>query len=203
MRNPIMIGERVYLRPFETADADILADISATERDTFMYRGRAPFSPLAYERDIGEGYKGEYPPFIVFVVCLRVDDRCIGLVGAVDIDYIHRTAETFSELGPAEFRGQGYGTDAKHLLLEYCFDRLHLHALRSSVFEANTRSVAALMKQGYREAGRLKWTDVKGGRYHDELLFDVLRNEWRAARDAWREQRAASSRRQAAGNTDE
>lgn len=182
MRNPMMIGERVYLRPFETADAETLAAIAATETDTFMYRGRKPFSPLAYERDTGEAYKGEYPPWIAFVVALRADDRCIGQIGVSDIDYLHRTAETFSALGPAEFRNRGYGTEAKHLLLEYCFDRLHLHALRSSVFEANTRSAAALLKQGYREAGRLKWADVKGGRYQDDLLFDLLRDEWLAAR---------------------
>ncbi len=185
MYNAMMIGERVYLRPFETADAETLAQIAATETDTFMYRGRKPFSPLAYEHDIGEAYKGDYPPWIAFIVALRSDDRCIGLVGADGIDYLHGTAETYSALGPAEFRSQGYGTEAKRLLLEYCFDHLHLHVLRSSVFEANTRSVAALLKQGYREAGRLKWADVKGGRYHDNLLFDITRDEWRAAHDAW------------------
>ncbi len=189
MRNAMMVGERVYLRSFETADAEILAEITATETDTFMYRGRAPFSPLAYERDIGEAYKGEQPPFVAFIVALRADDRSIGMVGAVSIDYLNQTAETFSELGPAAFRNQGYGTEAKHLLLEYCFDRLHLHVLRSSVFEANARSAAALMKQGYREAGRLKWMDVKGGRYRDDLLFDIMRDEWRAAYDTWRAQR--------------
>lgn len=192
MRNPIMVGARVYLRPFETADAETLAEIAATETDTFMYRGRKPFSPLAYAHDIGEAYKGEYPPWIAFTVALRADDRCIGQVGAFPIDYIHRTAETYSALGPAAIRNQGYGTEAKHLLLEYCFDRLHLHVLRSSVFEANTRSVAALMKQGYRAAGRLKWVDVKGGRYQDELLFDLLRDEWLTGRDTWRASRDAA-----------
>lgn len=190
MRNPIMTGERVYLRPFETADAETLAQISATETETFMYRGRKPFSPLAYERDTAEAYKGDYLPWIAFVVALRADDRCIGMVGVYPIDYVNRTAETFSQVGPAEFRNQGYGTEAKHLLLEYCFDRLHLHVLRSSVFEANTRSAAALLKQGYREAGRLKWAEVKGGIYQDDLLFDLLRDEWLSARDAWRAKRA-------------
>jgi RimJ/RimL family protein N-acetyltransferase len=69
-------------------------------------------------------------------------------------------------------------------MLAFCFDHLQLHVLRSSVFEDNTRSVAALMKQGYREAGRLTWADVKGGRYHDMLLFDLLRDEWLAAQKA-------------------
>lgn len=183
MHNPIMVGERLYLRPVEVADAEMLAAITATETENFMYRGRMPYSPLAFAHGIGEGYKQVPPSSVAFAVCLRGDDRGIGMVGIDGIDYVNGTGETFTDLGPAEMRGKGYGTEAKHLLLEYAFDRLHLHALRSVVMEPNTRSVAALMKQGYRPAGRLKWVDVKGGRYHDALLFDLLRREWLAARE--------------------
>jgi len=186
MRNAIIVGERIYLRPVDGADAETLAAISASETENFMYRGRMPFSPLAFARGIEEGYKQVPPPSVAFAVCMRDDDRCIGMVGIDGIDYVNRTGETFTDLGPAEVRNRGYGTEAKHLLLEYAFDRLHLHAVLSAVMEPNTRSVAALMKQGYRLAGRLKWADVKGGRYHDVLLYDLLRDEWLAAHTAWR-----------------
>jgi RimJ/RimL family protein N-acetyltransferase len=184
MHNPIIAGERVYLRAVEAADAETLAQISALETDTFMYRGRKPFSPLAYAHAISREYTQEPPSAITLAVCLREDDRCIGGLGVDSVNYVNRTGETYTQLGPAEIRNKGYGTEAKHLLLEYCFNRLHFHVLRSVVFEHNTRSVAALMKQGYRPAGRLKWVDVKGGRYHDALLFDVLRDEWLAARSS-------------------
>ncbi len=193
MRNAIMIGERVYLRPLEATDAETLARITATEADTFMYRGRAPYSPLTFAHWIANLHKQQPPRAIELAVCLTADDRCIGKVGLGEIDYVNRTAETSSDIGPAEFRGQGYGTEAKHLLLEYAFDRLHLHVLWSFVLEPNTRSMAALGKQGYKPAGRLKWVDVQHGVYHDALLFDVLREEWLAARAAWRASRAAAS----------
>lgn len=202
MRNPIMVGERVYLRPLEVADAETLAAITAAETEHFMYRGRMPYSPLAFAHGIRAGYTQVPPSSIAFAVCLRDDDRCIGGVGIESVDYVNRTGETFTDLGPADMRSRGYGTEAKHLLLEYAFDRLHLHVLRSVVMEPNTRSVAALMKQGYREAGRRQWVDVKGGRYHDALYFDILRDEWLAARDAWRGRRAAGSRQRAAGEAD-
>lgn len=186
-----MVGERVYLRAVERADAAALAGFDAAEAETFMYRGRAPVSPLAYAHMV-EGFSKPGPPrWIEFAVCLCADDRLIGNMGVEEIDYVHRTAETGSRIGVSEYRGQGYGTEAKHLLLEYCFDRLHLHALRSAVFAANTRFVAALMKQGYRPAGRLQWADIKDGVYRDPLMFDVTRDEWLAARDAWRAQRVA------------
>ncbi|MFZ0217407.1 MAG: GNAT family protein [Candidatus Dormiibacterota bacterium] len=134
----------------------------------------------------------ERPPgSIAFAVCMRGDDRFLGVVGVDGLDWVHRTGETFSFLGPADVRGRGYGTEAKHLLLEYCFDRLDLLVLCSEVAEPNTRSAAALSKQGYRRAGVRKWADVTGGRYIDDLLFDLTRRDWLAAREAWLASRPA------------
>ncbi|HEY8598555.1 MAG TPA: GNAT family protein [Thermomicrobiales bacterium] len=184
MRNPIMVGERVYLRALEMTDAEPLARFDAEETDTFMYRGRQPQSPLGYESWLKDVYKVAPPPFVEFAVCLREDDRLIGSMGIGDLDWVNRTGETGSYLA-APFRNGGLGTEAKHLLLEYGFERLHLYAIMSTVFEANTRSSAALAKQGYQSAGRLRWHDVKGGVYQAMLVYDLLYDEWRAARDAW------------------
>lgn len=188
MRNPVMVGARVYLRAMEPADAEALARFDAEETETFMYRGRAPISPLSYEHWATEGYKRQPPGQIEFAVCLREgegeDARPIGVMGVGDLDWVNRTGETGSYLGRA-YRDAGYGTEGKHLLLEYCFDRLQLHVLCSTVFETNTRSAAALAKQGYRPAGRLRRHDVKGGVYRDMLMFDLKREEWLAAREAW------------------
>lgn len=193
MRSPLMVGERVYLRALEAGDAEVTARLDAAETDTFMYRSRVPTSPLEHAHFIAEMYRRQPPASVWFAVCLREDDRFLGNVGVVDIDWLHRTGETASWLGPAAVRGRGYGTEAKHLLLEYCFDRIHLHVLQSQVDEPNTRSAAALARQGYRPAGRLRWSDVKDGRYIDALLFDVTRADWLAARDAWRARRAAAA----------
>lgn len=185
MRNPVVIGERVYLRALEPSDADRLAWLDAVEDETFMYRERVPIGPLQRVAGIERGYRMRPPPDVVFAVCLRVDDTLLGTVGVADIDWVHGNGETFSGLGPAGIRGQGYGTEAKHLLLGYCFERIGLHVLRSEVAETNTRSAAALMKQGYRRAGALKWVDVKGGRYIDGQVFDVTRDDWLRAYNAW------------------
>ncbi len=185
MRNPSMVGDRVYLRPLEPDDADALAAASVLETDTVMDRGRVPVSPLAFAHWL-EHLDASSPPHEVhFAVCLRGDpdpDRTIGLVNIEHLDWINRTGETGSGIFPASFRGQGYGTEAKRLLLTYAFDRLLLHALHSYVWEPNHRSAAALRKQGYRLAGRIQWTDVKDGCYRDTLVFDLLRDDWLAAK---------------------
>ena len=195
MRNPILVGERLYLRPLEASDAEQLAATYATEVATFMERGRMPYSPLEFARWIEQLHARQPPRNIDFAVCLKADDRFIGYNGLSDIDYVEHTAESESDFGPEDVRNRGYGTEAKHLLLEYAFDRLHLHAVHSFVWEPNARSAAALIKQGYRPAGRLKWNDVKAGVYRDTLVFDILRADWIAARDAWRAGQAGAGGR--------
>jgi diamine N-acetyltransferase len=189
MRNPVLVSERVYLRPFEVEDAKVLAESTHYETDTFMERGRNLDSPIAFEKWISELYeKQPTDGEIQFAVCLIENDECIGTIGLEFVDLINRVAETGSWFHNPAYRNKGYGTEAKHLILEYAFHRLHLERIISFVFEPNTRSAAALAKQGYKPAGRLKWDDLKDGRYQDLLLFDLIREDWLEARDRWREE---------------
>jgi RimJ/RimL family protein N-acetyltransferase len=186
----MLASERLYLRPIEVEDGDLLAEIDAQEDETITHMGgRAAHSPIAAKLAIEKSYSSLPPSTIEFAVCLREDDLCIGFVGLVDIDWVNGSAETFSSLRPGEFRGKGYGTEAKHLLLEYAFDHLGLHVLTSWVWQLNERSAGALAKQGYKPAGRLKYDGIEQGVYYDDMVFDVLREDWIAARDAWRASR--------------
>ena len=181
-RNVVTAGERVYLRALEPEDAEQLARWSRQETETFFDNGRAPRSAVIYSHFAKKAYEDDPPEHVEFAVVLRENDELIGEVGLYDISWIHRTAETGSYLYRAERRSGGLGSEAKHLLLEYAFERLGFHMLRSFVWSPNTRSAAALRKQGYRDAGRLCWTSPRGAEFVDDLSFDLLAEEWRANR---------------------
>lgn len=192
MRNPMLVGERIYLRPLEPDDADIFARFEAEETDTTIFiGGRLPHSPIALRKLFSGAFETMPPDTVAFAVCLKDEDSVIGQVGVTGIDWVHRHGETFSHLKPGEYRGQGYGTEAKHLLLEYAFEHIGLHVLTSWVFEQNERSAGALAKQGYRPAGRMLADGIKSGVYYDDLVFDILKDDWIEARDAWRAARTA------------
>jgi RimJ/RimL family protein N-acetyltransferase len=114
---------------------------------------------------------------------LRESGELIGDNGLHDLDWLARTAESATWIYRPEFRGSGYGTEAKHLLLEYAFERLGLNMIWSWVKMPNIRSQAALRKQGYRDAGRLHWVNLGQGGFEDAAMFDILASEWREARD--------------------
>jgi RimJ/RimL family protein N-acetyltransferase len=178
----VAIGERVYLRAVEEDDAKEFADWSRRESETFFDNGRplrSPISVAKFHKKLAEEDPQEWTRF---AICLRENDEVIGANGLSDIDLIHRTAETETEIFRPEYRGGGYGTEAKHLMLSYAFERLGLHGVRSFVWEPNGRSAAALRKQGYRDAGAVAWSGQKNGELVGDYVFDLLASEWQAAR---------------------
>lgn len=182
MRNQVAVGERIYLRPIETSDAEAISRSLTEETEVeFSEDGRVPTSALAFEHWLRPPAADAIPREMMFAICLIADDRCIGTATLRHINLVNGTAETGSGLFDAAHRGKGIGTEAKHLLLRYAFVTLGLHAISSSVFAGNTRSAAALRKQGYRLAGRLTGDVHRRGQYRDTLIFDLLRHEWEAA----------------------
>lgn len=186
MRNPIIVGERVYLRAEEPDDADTMAHHYAVETDDWIDDfGRFLQSPIMFRNSIEENADVSVPESLTLQSCLIENDQLIGWVGLFDIDYVNGTAETYSHFAPGEWRGKGYGTESKHLLLAYCFDYLQLHILQSYVFGSNERSAAALRRQGYQPAGLLRLDGPRRGKYLDTWVFDVKRDEWLEAYEAW------------------
>jgi RimJ/RimL family protein N-acetyltransferase len=180
--NAMIVGNRIYLRPMEQADAEELARWTMRETDTAFDSGRRLRSPISYWH-WNRKHAGPVPPaWTRFAIVTLDGDVVIGSNGLAYVDWVNRTAETETEIARPSYRSNGYGTEAKHLLLEYGFDMLGLHMVRSLVWAFNTRSCGALRKQGYRDAGRLAWTGMKSGEMADDLAFDLLAEEWRAAR---------------------
>jgi RimJ/RimL family protein N-acetyltransferase len=180
--NAFAVGERLYLRPLEQADAEELARWSTRETDAFHDIGRHIRSPISYWQWNRKLAEERSPTWIRFAIVAKEGDLVIGSNGLTDLDWIARTAESETDIVRPDYRGAGYGTEAKHLLLEYAFVRLGLHMVRSVAWAFNTRSCDALIKQGYRIAGGLSWTGVKNAEFVNDLLFDLLASEWAASR---------------------
>lgn len=179
-KNAIAVGSRVYLKPIDKDDAEALARWTRRETDTSFGHSRVLASKLSKVESRLPETKDKLPEIIAFAVRLRETDEILGDVGLLGVDYLNRFAETYSWMYNPAFRGGGYGSEAKHLLLDYTFNTLGLYSVQSSVAMENLRSAAALRKQGYTEAGRVNWIRATDGGYTGDVVFDLLADEWRA-----------------------
>lgn len=106
----------------------------------------------------------------------------IGIMGLHRIDWISRIATTGAIIGPSTHRGQGLGTDAKIALLEYAFNTLGLRKIMSSVLDGNERSARYSQRCGYKIEARLKEQRFKNGRYVDEIILSVFKEDFEQAK---------------------
>jgi RimJ/RimL family protein N-acetyltransferase len=178
----IVVGERLYLRAFTPEDAERASYMLMEETEISYPAGRDVVNPYVHARNIRETAQAELPRWLHLAIVVGATGEMIGATGLINPDLVGGVAETATDIWKAEHRNKGVGTEAKHLLLEYAFDRLQLHMVYAWVSEFNNRSAAALRKQGYRDAGYVAWSAYHGTELYGGLVFDLLASEWRAAR---------------------
>jgi RimJ/RimL family protein N-acetyltransferase len=109
-------------------------------------------------------------------------DRPIGVSSLDHIDAVHRKAEFGISLEKGSW-GQGYGSEATRLMVDYAFITLNLHRVYLRVFEFNERAIRCYLKAGFQKEGLLRQEHYTEGRYWDALIMSVLRPEWEARKE--------------------
>lgn len=168
-------GRRVILRPVLREDTPhLLSFVNDAEVSRYVLR-YFPMSEANEERWVNETANNSPNQFVLAMVA---DDHIIGTMGVHDIKWKDRVATTGAMIGDKKYWGDGYGTEAKMLLLKYCFDALNLRKIKSAVIAFNERSLHYSLKCGYVEEGRLKEEIFQDGKYWDIIQLAVYREQW-------------------------
>jgi RimJ/RimL family protein N-acetyltransferase len=76
-----------------------------------------------------------------------------------------------------EFRGRGYGSAAQRLLTRYLFAHTQVNRIEATTEITNVAEQRALEKAGFTREGILRGTTFRQGRWHDQVIYSVLRGE--------------------------
>ncbi len=174
-------GKRVVLRPFHTEDAPLLTKW-INDPEVTKYLEQSYPTTFTQETDWLKAL-GQNKDSVVLGIEL-IGGPLIGSMGLHRISWINRTATSGAFIGETEHQGQGYGTEAKMLLLEYAFNTLNLRKVCSTVLAFNGRSQRYNKKCGYVVEGVQRSQMFHNGEYHDLILMAVFRDDWLPT---WRE----------------
>ena len=94
----------------------------------------------------------------------------------MQVDLHAGTAEFGIALG--ERRGQGLGTEATRLVLDWAFTMLGLHNVFLVTYAWNTPAIRAYQRAGFREIGRRRGAIVTMGERYDQVLMDAVATEF-------------------------
>lgn len=121
---------------------------------------------------------GEREAWLGFAIYSLPELRPIGVMNIRDYTNPHGTAEFGITIGDPVDRGQGYGTEAVRLLLDYAFTVLGVHNVWLDTPAYNLGAIRAYEKAGFREIGRRRGARVLAGKRCDVVLMDCVADEF-------------------------
>ncbi|MGD2155319.1 MAG: GNAT family protein [Anaerolineales bacterium] len=172
-------GERILLREERPGDMQFLADLrndlatqawsktlppDYTEK---MVMGRFEKREFSYDRNDGR-----------FMIELKETGECAGSVVYSGLD--PRWDVTIGIQIARPFWGTGVAYDTQEVLLAFLFQELGLRVVRLWTHSGNPRAVGLAEKSGFKVSVRQRQSIFKGGQLYDNLMMDLLREEYYA-----------------------
>jgi len=143
---------------------------AAAARLDFAYR---PVDAMAHQQWWDN--LGKDATKVVFAIRRTSETAIIGYVQVTGINSVHRSAELGIRIGEEKNRGQGYGTEALHLAVEFCWNNLNLNRVQLVVFKHNERAIGAYRSAGFKKEGVLRKASFIDGRWVDVVVMAALR----------------------------
>lgn len=174
-----IVTERLVLRRYRHDDLPDLLSLASRPEVAKVLSGRLPATEEGVRSYID--LQNSYQPFEqdkVFELAVEQeeDGRVIGLVGLIRRDY--RQGEIGWALA-AEYRGQGYATEAARALMDYGFTRLDLHRIHADTNSDNRASRRVMERLGMIQEAQLREAVYVEGNWLDRCIYGRLVDEWR------------------------
>jgi RimJ/RimL family protein N-acetyltransferase len=169
---PVLAGDRVTLEPLTSAHFDgywlMLQDPES---------GRLTGNHRTFSEQQIRGWLASRPEQhnrADWAIVRTGDGAFLGEVVLLNLDAPNESMDFRISLGGPAVFGQGYGTEATRLVVEYALDVVGLHRLGLEVYDFNPRAQRVYEKCGFRQEGvrrdALRWD----GEWHDAIQMSML-----------------------------
>lgn len=175
-------GEKVMLREYRENDYDSIRawvndpKIVETLSDIFLYPQSEKQTRTFMDLAMGPEWKG-------FIIAKRETEEYLGQIDFVRIDAKNGWGELGLVIGKSENHGQGYGSEALELMLEFAFNELRLNRVELVCWSFNEKGHRAYKKVGFVQEGVRRAKRYRKGQYHDEVCYGILKSEWQARKN--------------------
>jgi len=173
-------GERTRLRPMHIDDAKLWLEEEQSDSEAVRFLSMGMTLPKSahdaqefVERFANFNHRDERIMFSIETL----DSELIGGINIHSMDQKNGTFETGSRIYSA-YRGNGYGFDAKILVLRYAFHEMRFQKYNIHCVDTNEPMIRHAERLGCQREGRIRRHIYMNGRYHDELIFGLTCEEF-------------------------
>ena len=181
---PVLSNGAVTLRELRTSDAGTLLEL-LTHDEVARFISPPPTSVEGFERFIAwaqrERAAGRY---ICFAVVPSGMDTAVGIFQVRQLEPSFASAEWGFAIGQA-FWGTGVFIASARLTIDFAFEVVGVNRLEARAVVANARGNGALAKLGAVREATLRRSFLRDGRFFDQALWSLVRDDWRKAKAVW------------------
>jgi len=174
-------GEQVKLVPLEAAHFNeicALAENKAIWKYSVMDVDGSDRSELlkSLNNKLAKRESGDYYPFSIVA---KSSHKIIGNTMFFDLNAAHRSLEIGTTWLHPDYWGTGINVECKHLMLEYCFEKLNTIRVQIKSVHDNMRSRGAIEKVGFTLEGVLRNDRIlPNGSYRTAAYYSIIESEW-------------------------
>lgn len=168
----------IYLRGFREQDYEQINRWRNDRNIQSLLSCPFRYVPEAIEREWVKSKSLNNRTDIYLAVCLKADDRMIGYVSVNDIDYQQRVAYGGGIVLDSEFHDGIVRYEVGMLVRELVFDQLNINRYEGRCLAEHKASRIVMEATGYKLEGVLRQAVYKDGRYHDQCVYSLLRDDY-------------------------
>lgn len=176
-----LTGDKAGLGPYDPALVESYWRWENDPRVRVGYGQQTPESLQARTEGIGYQVKNTINQCRFTIYDLAGSQPVPVGTAALLIEHRMRIAEFFILIGDTARRGQGIGTEATRLTLDYGFHVTNLRCIHLAVLAPNTPAIHAYEKAGFRRIGQRRQSGYWLGEPCDEILMDAIPAEFPGA----------------------
>ena len=169
-------GQHIYLRALEPEDLEFIFKIENDESLWELSNTQTPYSRFLIKQYLENAHQDIFEAKQLRLVICESNNKTIGLIDVFDFDFKNKRAGIGVLIQSEDKRNQGYGKEALKLLVDYCFNQLHLHQLYCNVSEDNTASLALFEGHDFQKIGLKKDWNFNGKKFKNEFILQRINN---------------------------
>lgn len=175
MKNPFLVGQKIYLRPHEDADLPVWTSwFNDPEVTATLEQAYYPNTVVLQKGRLEALYGNS--SIIQLAIVDRATDELVGTVSLHSINLFNRNGEVSIVVGNRKYWGKGLGREAVSLIVRHGFEKLDLHKITANMVVSNEGSRKVFEAAGFHLEATVREQVYVQGKFQDVYKMAIFKD---------------------------
>lgn len=168
----------IFFRAFEIEDAQFINDLRKIETFENKIGGNKRFVSIDREKKwIEDIIFNDYQDRLYVAICEKHSNKIIGYTSVSDINHYNKSCFWSGIKIHPDYHRKGYAFQTAKLILDFVFNEMNMERFTGECLEEHIAAKKLMEKAGFKIEGLLRNSVFKNGKYNNQYIFSILKND--------------------------